>query len=166
MGLLTSDLKYDQMRTVFMTEGAIDGERLDRDLAAAAEELRGRLRDDGVAGRGDRGGGRAGLPLRRAGLRAADPAAGGTIHGSALEKFHSQHEQEYGHAFRDPIEIVNLRVTAYGKRPRIEQLPGSGGTASTRCWARARASSAAPPTPRATSSAGASRSVSRSTARP
>ena len=41
MGLLTSDLKYDQMRTVFMTEGAIDGERLDRDLAAAAEELRG-----------------------------------------------------------------------------------------------------------------------------
>ena len=43
MGLLTSDVKYDQMRTVFMTEGSIDGERLDRDLAAAAEELRGRL---------------------------------------------------------------------------------------------------------------------------
>src|SRR5436190_1299611 len=34
MGLLTSDLKYDHMRTVFMTEGAIDGERLDRELAA------------------------------------------------------------------------------------------------------------------------------------
>ena len=46
----TSDLKYDQMRTVFMTEGAIDDERLDHDLAElAAEELRGRLREDGVA---------------------------------------------------------------------------------------------------------------------
>ena len=39
------------------------------------------------------------------------------------EEFHRLHEREYGHAFRDPIEIVNLRVTAYGKRPRVEQLP-------------------------------------------
>ena len=34
-------------------------------------------------------------------------------------------------------------MTAYGKRPRIEQLPGPARTAATRCWARARASSAA-----------------------
>ena len=127
MGLLTSDLKYDQMRTVFMTEGAIDGERLDRDLAAAAEELRGRLRDDGVPGEEIEVA--AGLDCRYVGqgyeLRIPLPEERFTE--DALEKFHSQHEQEYGHAFRDPIEIVNLRVTAYGKRPRIQQLPGAGG---------------------------------------
>ena len=127
MGLLTSDLKYDQMRTVFMTEGAIDGDRLDRDLASAAEELRGRLRDDGVAD--DEIEVAAGLDCRYVGqgyeLRIPLPEERFTA--DALEQFHSQHEQEYGHAFRDPIEIVNLRVTAYGKRPRIQQLPSGGG---------------------------------------
>src|SRR5204863_2740867 len=48
-GLLTSDLRYDQMRTVFMVEGAIDAGRIDGELAAIAAELRARLRDDGVA---------------------------------------------------------------------------------------------------------------------
>lgn len=123
MGLLTSDLKYDQMRTVFMTEGAIDGERLDRELAAAANELRTRLREDGVTdGEIEVS---AGLDCRYVGqgyeLRIPLPEERFTA--GALEEFHRLHEQEYGHAFRDPIEIVNLRVTAYGKRPRIERLP-------------------------------------------
>ena len=48
-GLLTSDLKYDQMRTVFMIQGAIDADRIDRELEGIAGELRRRLRDDGVA---------------------------------------------------------------------------------------------------------------------
>lgn len=125
MGLLTSDLKYDQMRTVFMTEGSIDNERLDRDLAAAAAELRGRLREDGVAA--DEIEVAAGLDCRYVGqgyeLRVPLPEERFTP--EALGEFHGLHEQEYGHAFRDPIEIVNLRVTAYGKRPRIEQLPAT-----------------------------------------
>jgi N-methylhydantoinase A len=128
MGLLTSDLKYDQMRTVFMTEGAIDTPRLDRDLAAAAEELRERLREDGVAAGEIEVA--AGLDCRYVGqgyeLRIPLPDERFTA--GALEEFHRRHEQEYGHAFRDPIEIVNLRVTASGKRPRIERLPaGSNG---------------------------------------
>jgi N-methylhydantoinase A len=131
MGLLTSDLKYDQMRTVFMTEGSIDDERLDHDLAAAAAELRGRLQEDGVAA--DEVEVTAGLDCRYVGqgyeLRIPLPEERFTP--EALAEFHRQHEQEYGHAFRDPIEIVNLRVTAYGKRPRIEHLPAStnGGNA-------------------------------------
>ena len=80
MGLLTSDLKYDQMRTVFMTEGSIDGERLDRDLAAAAAELRARASRRRRRPRRDRGRGRTRLPLRRPGLRAAGRAAGGAVH--------------------------------------------------------------------------------------
>ena len=135
MGLLTSDLKYDQMRTVFMTEGAIDGERLDRDLAAAAEELRGRLRRRRRRGRA-RSRSRPGWTAATSG-RATSCGSRCRRNASrreALDEFHRPHEQEYGHAFRDPIEIVNLRVTAYGKRPRIEQLPAgaNGGDAAAR----------------------------------
>ena len=123
MGLLTSDLKYDQMRTVFMTEGAIDEARLDDELAAAAEELRTRLREDGVADAEIEVS--AGLDCRYVGqgyeLRIPLPDERFTP--AAFEEFHRLHEQEYGHAFRDPIEIVNLRVTAHGKRPRLERLP-------------------------------------------
>ena len=123
MGLLTSDLKYDQMRTVFMTEGAIDAERLDRELAAAAAELRTRLREDGVAdGEIEVA---AGLDCRYVGqgyeLRIPLPEERFTP--EALEEFHRLHEQEYGHAFRDPIEIVNLRVTATGSGRASSSCP-------------------------------------------
>jgi N-methylhydantoinase A len=125
MGLLTSDLKYDQMRTVFMTEDAIDVERLDRELAAAGDELRDRLRGDGVAD--------ADIAIAAAldcryvgqGYELRIPLPEERFTPAALEEFHRLHEQEYGHAFRDPIEIVNLRVTAAGKRPSVERLPAN-----------------------------------------
>jgi N-methylhydantoinase A/oxoprolinase/acetone carboxylase beta subunit len=126
MGLLTSDLKYDQMRTVFMTEGAIDSERLDGQLVSAAEELRERLRSDGVPdGEIDVA---AGLDCRYVGqgYELRIPLPDQRFDPAALEEFHRRHEQEYGHAFRDPIEIVNLRVTATGRRARVERLPASG----------------------------------------
>ena len=47
-GLLTGDLKVDQMRTVFMVEGAIDAARLNRDLEDLAAGVRAGLRRDGV----------------------------------------------------------------------------------------------------------------------
>jgi N-methylhydantoinase A len=123
MGLLTSDLKYDQMRTVFMTEGAIDGERLNRDLDEIAAELRAQLLADGVADADIVV--VAGLDCRYVGqgyeLRVNLPEARFTL--DALAEFHRQHEQEYGRALGDPIEIVNLRLTAYGKRERVEQVP-------------------------------------------
>jgi N-methylhydantoinase A/oxoprolinase/acetone carboxylase beta subunit len=125
MGLLTSDLKYDHMRTVFMTEGAIDGERLDRELAEASADLRAQLRDDGVADEDVEI--VAGLDCRYVGqgyeLRIPLPDERFTP--AALDAFHQLHQQEYGHAFRDPIEIVNLRVTAYGKRARVERIPAA-----------------------------------------
>src|SRR6185369_1102592 len=46
-GLLTSDLKYDQMRTVFQLQGSIDAEHLNRELDELADQLRGWLRRDG-----------------------------------------------------------------------------------------------------------------------
>src|SRR5207244_1798631 len=49
-GLLTSDLKYDQLRTVLMVEGSVDIERLNRELAQLEADLRTRLLDDGIPG--------------------------------------------------------------------------------------------------------------------
>src|SRR5205823_2078035 len=42
-GLLTSDLKYDQMRTVFQLQGSVDSERLNAELDELEAEVRGRL---------------------------------------------------------------------------------------------------------------------------
>ena len=37
-------------------------------------------------------------------------------------------EAEYGHGFGDPIEIVNLRVTASGHRPKLSRVDVGSGT--------------------------------------
>ncbi len=123
-GLLTSDLKYDQMRTVFQMQGSIDAERLNRELDELADVLRGWLRRDGVD--------EADIEV----IRALDCRYVGqgyelrvTLEGAysdaALEQFHRLHEREYGSAYGDPIEIVNARVTAVGKRPALDELPVS-----------------------------------------
>ena len=118
-GLLTSDLKYDQLRTVFMIEGRIDAARLDRELSELASLVEDQLLQDGIPD------GEitvvAALDCRYIGqgyeLRVPLPECRFTD--GALAEFHRLHEQEYGHAMGEPIEIVNLRVTATGKRPKL-----------------------------------------------
>ena len=142
MGLLTSDLRYDQMRTVFMLEGAIDAERLDRELGAggrraaraAARGRRRRRRDRDRAPR---------LDCRYVGqgyeLRIPLPEGASPRHALSRRSIACTSRNT---ATRSaiPIEIVNLRVTAVGKRPRVERLPAPP-AAATRCSARASASS-------------------------
>jgi N-methylhydantoinase A len=101
---------------VFMVEGAVEDERLNRELDELEAELRERLRGDGVPD--------AEIDVTRAldcryvgqgyELRVTLPRDG--FSPDALERFHELHRREYGHAFGDPIEIVNARVTAVGKR--------------------------------------------------
>ncbi len=128
MGLLTSDIKVDQMRTAFMVEGAIDTARLDGELADMEAQLRATLEADEIAAADIET--VAGLDCRYVGqgyeLRVVLPT--GRFDAAALAEFHGLHEQEYGHASHDPIEIVNLRMTAVGKRPTIERLPVGSGT--------------------------------------
>jgi len=51
----------------------------------------------------------------------------GAYSDSALEGFHRLHEREYGSRYADPIEIVNARVTAVGKRAAlVESRPATG----------------------------------------
>jgi N-methylhydantoinase A len=126
-GLLTSDLKYDQMRTVFQLQGSVDVDRLNRELDELAGELRGWLNRDGVD-ESDVQVIRA-LDCRYVGqgyeLRVT---LDGAFSDSSLEQFHRLHEREYGSAYADPIEIVNARVTAIGKRPTLDELPVVSGS--------------------------------------
>jgi len=127
-GLLTSDLKYDQMRTVFQLQGSVDSDRLNRELDELETELRGWLERDGMPA-GDVEVIRA-LDCRYVGqgyeLRVT--LDDGPFADEALDQFHVLHEREYGSAYGDPIEIVNARVTAIGRRPALESLPVSSGS--------------------------------------
>jgi N-methylhydantoinase A/oxoprolinase/acetone carboxylase beta subunit len=127
-GLLTSDLRYDLMRTLFMTEGAIDGELIDARFAELADELTARLERDGADP--------AEIVVERAldcryagqGYELRVPVGAGGFGPEVLDAFHEAHRAEYGHAFGDPIEIVNLRVTASGPRPKLERVEIGSGT--------------------------------------
>ncbi len=124
MGLLTTDLKYDAVRTQFGTSGTIDPGRLDADFATmeaglAAQFLADRIAPDAVSF------GRSG-DLRYVGqgyeLRIAVPP--GSLAAADLDavwaRFHAAHAAEYGHAFPDnPIEIVNIRVAGAGRTPKL-----------------------------------------------
>jgi N-methylhydantoinase A len=123
-GLLTTDLKYDQIKTEFQVKGDIDIERLNRDFARLSEDLLAQYADDGLGP--DQVEERRAGDLRYVGqgyeLRVAFPTE--TLDEAGLEQvwntFHKLHEQEYGHFFEDsPIEIVNIRITGVGSMPKI-----------------------------------------------
>jgi N-methylhydantoinase A len=122
-GLLTSDLKYDQMRTVFMVEGAVDTDRVNGELEDIERLLRSWLHEDGVADED--------IIVTRAldcryvgqGYELRVPLDDGAFEEAALARFHELHTREYGKAHGDPIEIVNARVTAIGRRPTVDALP-------------------------------------------
>ena len=139
IGLLTTDLKYDTIRTEFQVSGEIDLERMNADLVTMAQELTAQFEADGINAADVRFA-RAG-DLRYVGqgyeLRIAFPE--GPVTEAALEsifdQFHAQHEAEYGHRFADsPIEIVNVRVSGVGTMPKIDRLgaPEGGSLALAR----------------------------------
>lgn len=134
VGLLTTDLKYDTMKTEFQTSDAVDLDRLTADFESLQLQLTEQFAADGIEG-DDVGYARAG-DLRYVGqgyeLRVAfppGPVTEDTIR-SVFAAFHEQHRVEYGHVFEDsPLEIVNIRVTGTGKMPKIATpTPRSGGT--------------------------------------
>jgi N-methylhydantoinase A/oxoprolinase/acetone carboxylase beta subunit len=133
VGLLTTDLKYELIRTEFQVSTAIDYQRFNGDFADMEQRLRTQFEADGV----DPGQ----VQLQRAAdvryvgqgyeLRTGMPA--GTIDEASLqqtfEEFHRLHEVEYGHCFRDsPIEIVNIRLTGTAETPKIGHIEQPAGT--------------------------------------
>ncbi len=125
VGLLTTDHKYDAIKTEFQVEGDLDLPRINQDFDAMEENLRKLfvaegLSDDEMAFQ------RAG-DFRYAGqgyeLRIDFP--GGRVDDdlmvSVFNRFHEIHLGEYGQNYPDtPVELVNVRVTGVGQMPKIQ----------------------------------------------
>ena len=133
VGLLTTDLKYETLKTAFMTSEHLDCERLHADFAAMQAQLAVQYKADGLA--------EAAVTFARAGdlryvgqgyeLRVPFPS--GRLDTAAMAQvfaaFHALHKTEYGHVFtHSPIEIVNVRLTGIGIMPKIAppQMPTHG----------------------------------------
>lgn len=140
MGLLTTDLKYDAIRTQFQVSGKVDLDRLNADFASMERQLAAQFAADPHATQfhfvrdGD---------LRYVGqgyeLKVAIPA--GDLTADSLEEvwglFHAAHKREYGHAFTDnAIEIVNVRVTGVGAMPKLSKLQAPEGGSIAEAKAR------------------------------
>ena len=126
VGLLTTDLKYDTIRTEFQVSGEIDLARLNNDLSAMEEELTEQFLNDGLD--------HSDISFKRSGdlryvgqgyeLRIMFPDS--ALDDAGLEdvfnQFHAQHRAEYGHDFPEsPIEVVNVRVTGIGEMPKVSR---------------------------------------------
>jgi N-methylhydantoinase A/oxoprolinase/acetone carboxylase beta subunit len=122
--LLTTDLKYDAVRTEFQAGDAVDLDRLDTDLAAMQRELSRQLAADGIAPDAavfERSGD---LRYVGQGYELRVPFPEGKLDQAALlqifARFAELHRTEYGHVFEaSPIEIVNIRVSGIGRMPKI-----------------------------------------------
>lgn len=124
VGLLTTDIKYDLVKTELQNSEALDLERLNNNLGEMARSLRNQFSRDGIA--------ESEITFRRyAELRYAGQGyelrvelVDGYIDQAAcnrvFETFHQQHQAEYGHAFPEmPIEIVNTRVLGLAATEKI-----------------------------------------------
>ncbi|MFP6772390.1 MAG: hydantoinase/oxoprolinase family protein [Alphaproteobacteria bacterium] len=124
-GLLTTDLKYDAIRTEFQVSGDVDGARLSRDFDAMRDGLAAQFKTDGLEA-DDVAYQRSGdLRYVGQGYELRVPVADGPVDAASLtdifKAFEAIHTTEYGHVFEDsPIEIVNIRVTGIGQMPKIE----------------------------------------------
>ena len=128
LGLLTADLRYDAIRTQFQVSTTLDLNRIVSDFKAMEKELTDRFSSDGIKlsqvtfnRSGDLRYVGQGYELK---VPISDGRGDANEMSAVWEKFHNIHSAEYGHAFESsPIEVVNLRVTAFGNLPKLEKMP-------------------------------------------
>lgn len=141
LGLLTTDFKYDLVRTEFQVSTAVDLVKLNGDLRDMQEKLVARFAADRIP-LGDVSFVRTGdLRYVGQGYELRVPLPEGEITADTLPRiwaaFHAAHAAEYGRAFEaGPVEIVTVRVIGTGRVPKLENLsrPAGGdlGTARIR----------------------------------
>ena len=130
LGLVATDLRRDWSHTFYSPIESIDPTALNQRLAALERSAETMLRD-------------AGIPeTDRIVERAADcrytkqayeltiPLAGGVVTRESLDalsrEFHAQHLRTYGHENpSESVQMVNVRVTATGRMPRVEFHAGA-----------------------------------------
>mgnify|MGYP001189823401 CR=1 FL=1 len=132
-GLLTTDLKYDQIKTEFQVKDKLDLSRLNKDFKNLSKSLSEQYKVDGIGSNKIKQFRFGDLRYVGQGYELRIPFPDGLLTRSSIEKvwaaFHKQHKREYGHFFNDsPIEIVNIRLTGIGIMPKVSppQTKSSG----------------------------------------
>ena len=124
IGLLTTDIKYDLVKSELQESGSLNLERLNENLDSIRKSLESQYSEDGISAENVVF--KRYVELRYSGqgyeLRINIPS--GEIDRSVIDKvfdsFHQQHNLEYGHSFPDmPIEIVNTRVMGFAATDKI-----------------------------------------------
>jgi N-methylhydantoinase A len=137
LGLLTTDLKYDFVKTELLNSSEAPAARLHEDLAGLGARAHAQLVRDGIAPEQMRFDYAVDLRYAGQGYELRVPITEATVNGSDWEpvwqSFHESHLAEYGHSFADlPIEIVTLRVTGRGIMPQLPQSMTMGNSQQTR----------------------------------
>lgn len=125
-GLLTTDLKYDVVKTEFMLSNEMDLTLLNKDIQTLETGLQDQLWKDNVEEND--------IHMKRFAecryvgqgyeLRVPLPAEELSKENinDVFDLFHDMHEGEYGHSFPgSTIEIVNVRVTGFGVMPKLKK---------------------------------------------
>jgi len=141
LGIATTDVRHDVVRTALVRASELTVARLAELLAEVEAEGRDALAAEGVAA--DAMELRRALDVRYAGQEytITVPVEPGPIDEQALKsvraRFHELHEQTYSHASpAEPIEVVNVRIEAIGRVARVDPAPIAQGEAQPPAEAR------------------------------
>jgi N-methylhydantoinase A len=122
--LVASDLKRDYARTLYADLATVDPDRVA--AAFAAMEASGQQMLDAARVPPERRflPRQADLRYRRQAYELTIPVSDGPVTRDSLDAakaaFHAKHELTYGHANRnEPVQLVNLRLTAIGRLPSL-----------------------------------------------
>ena len=139
-GLLVADVRHDEVRTRVTRTAELELAELQRLFGELTARARARLAEDGFAPAAMRV--QASLDMRYVGqaFELSVPFdAGLAVMKDVDRAFYAAHEARYAHATADPVEIVSLRVSAYGVggKPSLPRAPKDGSMPAARLAERA-----------------------------
>ena len=127
MGLLTTDLRYVRVSTLFMRTADADVSVIQELIEDHRATLRHQLIEDGVAEDSISVSHSFDCRCVGQGYELRVPFTHVEVDQAVLQhlagEFHAIHHQEYGHSFpQDPVEMVNLRTTVIGSSHKISAI--------------------------------------------
>jgi N-methylhydantoinase A len=136
LGMLMTDVRHDYVRTYYRNVLDADFGELERIYAELIAAGRATLEDEGVVKEGRSY--QRSMDLRYVGQEfwLQIPVSEAEVCGGEVEairrRFDDVHDRRFGHAAQDePLELVNVRLTARGARPKINfpRVAGDGASA-------------------------------------
>jgi N-methylhydantoinase A len=139
-GLLVADVRHDEVRTRVVRTADLSFPELERLFGDLTARARARLAKDGFTAASMRF--EASLDMRYVGqaFELGVPFEEGLASMKDVDRaFYTAHEARYAHATADPVEIVSLRLSAYGvgAKPSFPRAPEAGSLAAARLPERA-----------------------------